>query len=74
MEATLLDFGLAERHTGTTRQMDDINELTSVALQALPGRRELSDVRWALQGVQDLEALEELLHTALRLIGEEEGG
>lgn len=72
VEATLLDFGLAERHTDGARQMDDVNEVVSSALHALPGHRELSAVRWALQGAADLDEVEGLLHKALRVLGDGE--
>lgn len=72
VEATLLDFGLAERYTDAARQMDDVNEVVSSALEALPGRRELSAVRWDLQGAEDFDAVEGLLHEALRVLGDEE--
>lgn len=72
VEATLLDFGLAELHTDAVRQMDDVYEVASAALQALPGSRDLSDVRWALQGTADLDAVEDLLRQALRTLGDDE--
>lgn len=51
VDATLLDFGLAERcsYTDAARQMDDVSEVVTAALQVISSRRELSSVRWNLQ-------------------------
>ena len=68
VEATLLDFGLAERYTDAARQMDDVNEVVTVALQLIPERRELSDVRDSLQCAADLDTVEDLLSDALRIV------
>ncbi|KAG0728606.1 hypothetical protein GWK47_032112 [Chionoecetes opilio] len=67
MEVTLLDFGLAERHTDVARQMDDVFALVKHALRLIPETEELSGVRWALQGAANLNTVEDLLGDALRL-------
>ena len=48
VEATLLDFGLAERYTDAAQQKVDVNMVVTSALHVIPERRELSDVRWNL--------------------------
>lgn len=67
VEATLLDFGLAERCTDAARQMDDVEEIVTTALQVLSWSRELSDVRCSLHGAPDLDTVEILLAEALRI-------
>ena len=68
VEAALLDFGLAERYTDAARQMDNVNEVVTVALQLIPERRELSDVRDSLQCTADHDTVEDLLSDALRIV------
>ncbi|MPC40238.1 Serine/threonine-protein kinase nak1 [Portunus trituberculatus] len=68
VEATLLDFGLAERFTDATRQVDDVREVVSTALQVLAWSGQLCGVRRSLHGVEDLDSVEVLLAEALSIL------
>uniref|UniRef100_A0A0P4W306 Protein kinase domain-containing protein n=1 Tax=Scylla olivacea TaxID=85551 RepID=A0A0P4W306_SCYOL len=67
VEATLLDFGLAELYTDAARQLNDIKEMVTTAVQVLALSRKLCDVHCSLQGAADLDTVEILLAEALRI-------
>ena len=67
VEATLLDFGLAQQDSDTARRMNDVSELATTALEIMPTTSELSDVRWSIMCAVDLDTLEDLLSDAIRI-------
>ena len=67
VEATLLDFGLAQRDSDAARRMHDVSEVATTALEIIPATRDLCDVRYKMKYAHDLHSVEDVLSDAIRI-------